>query len=782
MDNENIGVNQRVDSAAVPLSGDPVFWRVEGSLLNLGAVRPVAFFTWNAQSFTERWIRRGLLFLSALFRPLLYACNRSFATRLLHILLRGVSRDRMDLLGEEFFEYRLKPNLRKKGVDCLKQHLMAGERIILVSQGLDHLMKPLAAFLGVKEVLANRLDFHQGLATGRLIGPVIRPRGLFARIKRRKPDGRMSTEELYRDLGFSVTIPDLLQDVMPSRRENHVVIFPAVVCDDQEKTAGFSVRENLSGKTILLIGVTGFIGKVWLTQLLENLPEIRKIYLLIRKQRSSTAQKRFKKMMEDSPVFDTLYERHGSDFTRFMESYVEVIEGDLTKSNLGLDEDVAQKLREELDLVVNSSGLTDFNPDLRSAITANIEAPLQAVEFIRSCRKAALMHLSTCFVAGLCDGRIPENPSANYNPKRDKNFQAEQELITVRKLVAEAVLYSESDELGKELEDQLQGKKTGEDAANTGISETQVRKARSRWLRQQVTDIGIQRARLWGWPNIYTYTKSLTESLIETRAHDLPIAIVRPSIVETSTHHPFPGWNEGVNTSAPLSYLLGTYFRQLPSNEEKCLDIVPVDLVCRGMTLIAAALVTRHHQRVYQLASSSKNPCNMRRSIELTGLAHRKHYRAQEGLESWLRARSDSISVSKTRYEQMSVPRQKKLIHLLQLLSRPVPPLVKSLVRKERAMERVEGIVELYEPFILHNQHVFESDHIEFLSQAIPEEERSLFGYDVFGFDWWHYWINIHVPALRKWCYPLIEQKPMEHRRSRSLSSSDQAQNLNQDI
>lgn len=44
----------------VPHLSNATFWRVEGSLLNLGAVRPVAFFTWNAQSFSERWLRRGV--------------------------------------------------------------------------------------------------------------------------------------------------------------------------------------------------------------------------------------------------------------------------------------------------------------------------------------------------------------------------------------------------------------------------------------------------------------------------------------------------------------------------------------------------------------------------------------------------------------------------------------------------------------------------------------------------------------------------------------------------
>ncbi len=91
---------------------EPYFWRVEGSLLNLTAVRPVAFFTWNAQTFTERWARRGLMGMMAVTRPLLYAADRAFATRVMHAVLRGESRDRLDLLGEEFFHYFLKPHLK----------------------------------------------------------------------------------------------------------------------------------------------------------------------------------------------------------------------------------------------------------------------------------------------------------------------------------------------------------------------------------------------------------------------------------------------------------------------------------------------------------------------------------------------------------------------------------------------------------------------------------------------------------------------------------------------
>src|SRR5207244_12632438 len=96
------------------------------------------------------------------------------------------------------------------------------------------------------------------------------------------------------------------------------------------------------------------------------------------------------------------------------------------------------------------------------------------------------------------------------------------------------------------------------------------------------------------------------------------------------------------------------------------LDVIPVDAVCRGITLVAAAIIERRNDPVYQLATSVTNPCDMRRSIELTSLAHRKHYRAQEGLEYWLRLRFDAIPVSKERYRRMWAPAQISIIKPIQ--------------------------------------------------------------------------------------------------------------------
>jgi nucleoside-diphosphate-sugar epimerase len=745
-----------------------VYWRVEGSLADLTTVRPVAFFTWNAQTFLERWVRRGLVLVMAILRPFLYAAHRGFATRVVHTVLRGISRDRLDLLGEEYFKYKLQPYLKIDGVELLKSHITGGDEVVLVSQGLEHVMRPLAQHLGVKWMIANRLEFRDGIATGRLLEPVLRPRGLFAGINGSGPDGRRAEERLVRDLGLP-SAEALQSAVVSASRQIPVPDRPIVYFDGVRHAGPLSVRGALSGKHVMLIGVTGFIGKVWLVNTLMELPEIGRIYLLIRRQKSNPALRRFEKLVEESPVFDPLYARYGADFSRFLRERVEVIEGDVCQPGLGLAPEVSQRLQKNLDLIINSSGLTDFNPDLRDALATNVDAAINVTEFVRQSDHAGLLHLSTCYVAGARDGRVGETMRPDYTPAGVVGFDAENEWRALHDLVKQAEQRAESAEVTEELRRQALGKEhAAKDLGGTAL-ENQIRKNRFRWLREYLTEVGMKRAAELGWPNTYTLTKSLAESLISKYGTGLPIAVVRPSIVETSEQEPFVGWNEGINTSASLSYLLGTSFRQLPTNEKKRLDIIPVDSVCRGMTLIGAALIERRHEPLYQLATSVTNPCDMRRSIELTSLAHRKHYRAQEGLEYWLRLRLDAIPVSKERYNRMSAPAQKAIVKSIQRIMSPLPLKKTPLVRAERNLEKVEKLIKLFEPFILHNEHDFAADNVERLSYALPEEEKTAFGYNTRSIDWWDYWINIHIPALRKWTYPLIEGRPLEARPSRTL-------------
>src|SRR5437899_2352309 len=639
-------------------TGAVSYWRVEGSLLELGALRPVGFVTWNSQSLSERWARRAGMGGMALARPFAYFASRTFATRFLHTLLRGVSRDRLDLLGEEYFHYVLKPQLRREAAEKLIEAVHNGERVVLVGQLLENILRPLAHHCGVDSFVSNRLEFRDGKATWRLLDPIVRPRGPLAWIATGETDGRIPREKLLSQLGWTEK-PGHLENALKSTARTAVASGKSVALfGETPRVDRLSARENLANRHLLLIGVTGFIGKVWLVDLLD---------------------------------------------------------------------------------------------------------------FLRKCHHAGLMHLSTCYVVGMRDGRVTEELHDNYNPAGDSQFDAQREIASLRETIRRVEERAGSPELDKALRRQALGRGGNEASAPAAELDGVLKRNRARWARNRLVRIGLRRAQHLGWPNTYTFTKSLGESILAHHGRDLPIAIVRPSIVESSERSPFTGWNEGINTSGPLSYLLGTNFRQLPSNERKCLDVIPVDMVSRGMTLIAGALVTRRHARLYQLATSAINPVNMGRSIELTGLAHRKHYRSSQTIENWLKVKFETIPVSKQRYERLSIPMQKAVVSGINRVAATLRLKKAPFAKAERDLIRAQKLIELYEPFILHNEHVFECENARLLSAALPPGERELFDFTPEAVDWWDYWINVHIPALRRWCYPLMEGRPLEAREPRAL-------------
>src|SRR5260370_3474844 len=171
------------------------------------------------------------------------------------------------------------------------------------------------------------------------------------------------------------------------------------------------------------------------------------------------------------------------------------------------------------------------------------------------------MYLATCDVVGMRDGQVTEQLQETYNPAGDYKFDAEREVESLRETIRNGEGRSESPELDKALRRQALGRGGNEAGAPAGQLDGVLKRNRVRWARNRLTRIGLRRAQHLGWPNTYTFTKSLGESILARRGRDLPIPIVRPSILESSERSPFTGWNEGINTSGPLSYLLGTHFR-----------------------------------------------------------------------------------------------------------------------------------------------------------------------------------------------------------------------------
>ena len=58
-------------------------------------------------------------------------------------------------------------------------------------------------------------------------------------------------------------------------------------------TRRLDITKTLAGKEVLVTGVTGFLGKVWLSELLYRTPQIGRVHLLIRPSSSLSALERF---------------------------------------------------------------------------------------------------------------------------------------------------------------------------------------------------------------------------------------------------------------------------------------------------------------------------------------------------------------------------------------------------------------------------------------------------------------------------------------------------------
>ena len=73
------------------------------------------------------------------------------------------------------------------------------------------------------------------------------------------------------------------------------------------------------------------------------------------------------------------------------------------------------------------------------------------------------------------------------------------------------------------------------------------------WVTKRLIEYGRSRARSLGWPDVYTFTKAMGERAVEELAagEDLPLSIVRPSIIESALLHPFPGLDRRVQDGRP---------------------------------------------------------------------------------------------------------------------------------------------------------------------------------------------------------------------------------------
>src|SRR5262245_58921952 len=542
-----------------------------------------------------------------------------------------------------------------------------------------------------------------------------------------------------------------------------------------------SPTEIYRDRRIFLIGSTGFLGKVTLSMLLHRFPNVGKVYVTVRARSQEESETRFWNNIITAPPFDPLRERYGSALDGFIRDKVIVKGGDIGEDNLGYTEEQAQTIADDIDIVINSAGNVTFNPTLESGLRTNVVGTQNVIAFAKRMKRPALVHVSTCFVAGNRTGAVWESePVPGYFPRQSEmpgvKFSVDQEIADCAKL-ADRVRDEARDAMMAAKFRELARKRLSEEGRDTDDPDAlglAVARERKVWTRTRLTDLGVERAAYWGWPNIYTYTKSLGEQLVAAET-DMVRSIVRPSIVESAMSFPFPGWNEGFTTTAPIIFLIRKGQTLIPADEKLILDITPVDQVASVMLAVSAQACVEEPQLVFQAATGDSNPNNMERIIGLVGLDKRRHFEEKETgnkLINRIAARMEPRPVTTEYYDKASVPMFNATAKKASNLLEKVRPrwgggrIGEVIDRVKSGVERVEELTretteafDMFRPFTMENAYVFRSDNVRSLFERISSDERALLTWNPEKFDWYGYWLNIHLPGLTKWVFPTLEDE-----------------------
>lgn len=203
-------------------------------------------------------------------------------------------------------------------------------------------------------------------------------------------------------------------------------------------------------KIILVTGSTGFLGSAVTRRLLVSGYKLR---LLIRKRDNDTSPNPFgrestiKELILGNQLNECLTEQRrltddragtNESLNDLFLNNVEILEGDITSKNLGLETKEYRKLCYEVDEVFHCAAATHFEKQrAEELIVVNINGTEKMLQFANSGRQKRFHYVSTAYVAGEQDEIVYENelvkePQFNNEYERSK-FIAEQVVIKYAK-------------------------------------------------------------------------------------------------------------------------------------------------------------------------------------------------------------------------------------------------------------------------------------------------------------------------------------------------------------
>ena len=182
------------------------YFDVDGTLVKTNLVHPTVYYLRNQGTplKTLRHVGRALVKAPAMAWAELR--DRRMFNELLYSAYSGISEDRIEVLSEEVFEEVILPNLYPYASDLVAQSKRAGQKVVLISGALDCVLQHLAKHLGADEIIGNKLEMKDRVATGKIVRPVVAGPTKATLIRKHAQEHGYSLDDCY---GYSDSYSDV---------------------------------------------------------------------------------------------------------------------------------------------------------------------------------------------------------------------------------------------------------------------------------------------------------------------------------------------------------------------------------------------------------------------------------------------------------------------------------------------------------------------------------------------------------------------------------------------
>jgi HAD superfamily hydrolase (TIGR01490 family) len=510
------------------------------------------------------------------------------------------------------------------------------------------------------------------------------------------------------------------------------------------------IAESLAGRRIAITGSTGFLGTALVERILRSVPDCE-LVLIVRPGRRG-AERRVSRDILHNDAFDRLRSELGKEaFEEMAARRITAVAGDVTDDGLGLDDEGRAALS-GCDLFIHSAAIVSFDSPLDQAVEINLLGSVRIVETLRGLGITPhLVAVSTCYVAGSRRGAAAEEP-VNQSPFFvDVDWRSE--VDSARRIRSETETASRTPEKLAGFRNDAH-KELG--AAGVPALSAKTELLRTRWVEDRMAEAGRSRASSLGFPDAYAYTKALGEVALTESAGDVPVSIVRPSIIESALAEPVPGWIRGFRMAEPVivSYARGL-LKEFPGVPEGTVDVIPVDFVVAAICAVAARGPDPDAPPggdIVQVASGAENPLRYGKLVDLVREWFTEHPIYDEhgqpiSVPQWSFPGRGRVKQQLERAGSM-LDRAHKAFDVLPVRGRHAMTAAR-LEEKRELVDRAMGYVDLYGAYA-ECEAVYGLERLLTLWGHLDDDDRAAFCFDPRGIDWERYVPEVHLPSVVK--------------------------------